>query len=142
MNNSTKNIQGNDANAMLGDVYDLQKYKVGDKHNATIKYRHQIEDIAMCFSGGGWILKGQFFWEENLELSGKEFEFEKAFRYCWAAIIDGEWRYFSEEALIFDKKSFFDERFNLWLKSNYDIKQKLDIDTLRNIFDAMDEQDK
>jgi len=68
----------------------------------VVKTKVQLDDFRNRFNGEGWLLKGQFFPTENLELSGKTFEFTKQWNFCWTTVINGQYRFISEEAIIFE----------------------------------------
>jgi len=73
-----------------------------DVKSGVIKTKEQLGEFHSCFNGEGWLLKAQFFPKENLELSGKTLEFTKQWNSCWTTVINGEYRFISEEAIIFE----------------------------------------
>lgn len=74
---------------------------------AIVKSKEEIEQIAEHFNPNqGWVLKGQYFPIENLIFSGKEIDVEplnKNFPFCYCSNIDGEWHFFSVDAIKFIK---------------------------------------
>ena len=72
-----------------------------ETRKGIIKTKELLDQIASSSSKDGWHLKGQFFPIENSNLIGREFEFTKQWLFCWTTIIDGEYRFISEEAIVF-----------------------------------------
>lgn len=69
----------------------------------TIKNREQLQEASTSYiDGEGWHFKGQFFPEESLKYSGQTYEFNREWRCCWSTIINGEYHFFAEDAIIFD----------------------------------------
>lgn len=118
--------------------------EVGSRRMAFVKSKKDIDELyGDKYNGEGWHLRGQFFGEEKLQFSGKLFEFEKQWLYCWAAKIENTWLFFPEDALVFVDEQYYNDRFELWLKRNYqNVNDESAKNTLREIFNAMDDEDK
>lgn len=76
--------------------------QIGSRRMAFVKSKKDIDkQYGDKYNGEGWHLRGQFFDKEQLQFSGKLFEFEKMWLYCWATKIGDTWLFFSEDALEF-----------------------------------------
>lgn len=72
---------------------------------AIVKSREEIEQVADHYNpDSDWILRGQAFPIEHLRLSGMKIDVEpinETNKFCYCAKIEGQWRFFSVDALKF-----------------------------------------
>lgn len=67
---------------------------------ATIKSKSELRGSCTAETSEGFHFIGQFFPKESLMFCGQTVEFEKAFLGVYAAKINGEYHFFSEDAII------------------------------------------
>lgn len=71
---------------------------------ATVKMIDQLGHACTSATIDGFHFKGQFFPNENLIFCGREFEFTKEWEGVYSTMIDGNYHFFSQDALIIQEK--------------------------------------